>query len=165
VGCLFHSFYNLLISGHQTSALHRAILSILDMCLHFSEGFVAFAGDTTATLDVSRQSLIMKRHRSRRQRRQKRNVIGFSQFLDEDDDSSDDEDGDAEGAAEPSYSMLGSSVISSDEDFFLRVEKMSAELDGLVRFLRRGVDSLAGGSSEAAPAFGVLAFTLEDWDI
>jgi len=33
-----------------------------------------------------------------------------------------------------------------------------------VRFVRRGVESLAGGVGEAAPAFGVLAFALEDWD-
>lgn len=142
------------------------------MCLHFSEGFVTFAGDTTATLDVSRQSIIMKRHRSRRQRRQRKNVIGFSQFLRAEDDSSDDEeddDEDAEGTGhgqtplEPSYSFGAS--VTSDENFFVRVERMSSELDGLVRFLRRGVESLAGGASEAAPAFGVLAFALEDWDI
>jgi len=155
--------------------LHRAILSILDMALHFSEGFLSFGGDTTTTLDVSRQSLIMKRHRSRRRRKQKRNVIGFSQFVqDEDDDSSDPEEYGAEGierSSDPlepsSFSVLGSSVVSleEEEDFFVRVERMSSELDGLVRFLRRGIESLAGGTGEAAPAFGVLAFALEDWDI
>ena len=142
------------------------------MCLHFSEGFVAFAGDITATLDVSRQSIIMKRHRSRKQRRQRKNVIGFSQSLQAEDDSSDDEEDDeqdAEGAdhrhtpLEPSYSFGAS--VTSDENFFVLVERMSSELDGLVRFLRRGTESLAGGASEAAPAFGVLAFALEDWDI
>ena len=153
------------------------------MALHFSEGFLSFGGDTTTTLDVSRQSLIMKRHRSRRRRKQKRNVIGFSQFLQEDeDDSSDQEENENDGAEgieqqhsigdplEPSsFSVLGSSIVSLDEelevDFFVRVERMSSELDGLVRFLRRGIESLAGGTGEAAPAFGVLAFALEDWDI
>jgi gamma-tubulin complex component 5 len=137
------------------------------MCLHFSEGFVAFAGDTTTTLDVSRQSLNLKRHRSRRQRQQRRNVIGFSQFLQNDGLSSDDEedDIDVESAAEPSVSMLGNSTMETEGDFFGRVEKMSSELDGLVRFLRRGVESLAGGMSDAASAFGVLAFALEDWDV
>ncbi|KAF8914341.1 Spc98 family-domain-containing protein [Gymnopilus junonius] len=152
----------------NTSALHRAILSILDMCLHFSEGFVVFAGDTTATLDVSRQSISIKRHRSRRQRRQRRDIIGFSQFLHDDDDSSDEDGGNLEANGgdhdEPSFSMTGSS-ITGEEDFSARVERMSSELDGLVRFLRRGVESLAGGTSEAASAFGVLAFSLEDWDI
>ena len=155
------------------------------MALHFSEGFLSFGGDTTTTLDVSRQSLIMKRHRSRRKRKQKRNVIGFSQFLqDEDEDSSDQEEfGGAERGNEhsiinndddplepSSFSVLSSSTTVSlvggeDEDFYVRVERMSSELDGLVRFLRRGIESLAGGTGEAAPAFGVLAFALEDWDI
>ena len=147
-------------------------MSILDMALHFSEGFLPFGGDTTTTLDVSRQSLIMKGHRSRRRRKQKRNVIGFSQILqddDDDDDSSDQEENEGEDAKHsgepPSFSILSSSVVSIEEDFFVRVERMSSELDGLVRFLRRGVESLAGGTGEAAPAFGVLAFALEDWDI
>jgi gamma-tubulin complex component 5 len=155
----------------NTSALHRAILSVLDMCLHFSEGFIAFAGDTTATLDVSRHSIIMKRRRSRRQKQQRKNVIGFSQSFQDYDDSTeeDDDEQDAEGidhghTSEPSYSILGASV-TSDEDFSGRVERMSSELDGLVRFLRRGMENLAGGTSEAASAFGVLAFALEDWDI
>ena len=142
------------------------------MALHFSEGFLSFGGDTTTTLDVSHQSLIMKRHRSRRRRKQKRNVIGFSQFLQDEDDSSDQEENEAEGIErsgdplEPSsYSVLDSSIVSMEEDFFVRVERMSSELDGLVRFLRRGIEGLAGGTGEAAAAFGVLAFALEDWDI
>jgi gamma-tubulin complex component 5 len=151
------------------------------MALHFSEGFISFGGDTTATLDVSRQSLIMKRHRSRRRRKQKRNVIGFSQFLQDEDndggDSSSDQEENGVGRIEhsinndplepSSFSVLSSStnVSLGEEDFFVRVERMSSELDGLVRFLRRGIESLAGGTGEAAPAFGVLAFALEDWDI
>ncbi|KAF9534615.1 Spc98 family-domain-containing protein [Crepidotus variabilis] len=155
----------------NTSALHRAIIAILDMCLQFSEGFVTFAGDSTATLDLSRQSIIMKRHRSKRQRRQRRNVIGFSQFTEEleEDESSDEEDKDDLDTSvsfdELSGSGIGTSVNSADENPFVRVEKLSLELDGLVKFLRRGVESLAGGTSEAAAAFGVLAFALEDWDI
>lgn len=138
------------------------------MCLHFSEGFITFAGDTTSTLDVSRQSLNLKRHRSRRQRQQRRNVIGFSQFLQDDILSSDEEENDEidiESTMEPSISILGNSTMDSEGDFFSRVERMSSELDGLIRFLRRGVESLAGGTSDAASAFGVLAFALEDWDV
>ncbi|PPQ68598.1 hypothetical protein CVT26_003387 [Gymnopilus dilepis] len=135
------------------------------------EGFMAFAGDSTATLDVSRQSISIKRHRSRRQRRQRRNIIGFSQSLQMDEDSSDDDDEDFEPehldrAAEPSLSIsVTSTSIAGEEDFFTRMERMSSELDSLVRFIRRGVESLAGGTSDAASAFGVLAFSLEDWDI
>ncbi|KAK0467793.1 Spc98 family-domain-containing protein [Desarmillaria tabescens] len=134
-----------LLQGN-TTALHRTIISILDMSLHFSDMFVAFAGDTT-THDISRHSLITKRRRTRGQKRARRDVIGFSQFMEDDSDSSDsDEEFEAFVAPESSFSM-------------------SSELDALVRFVRRGAESLAGGTGEAAATFGVIAFTLEDWDI
>ncbi|KAF5322471.1 hypothetical protein D9619_000707 [Psilocybe cf. subviscida] len=148
----------------NASALHRVIVSILDMCLLFSEGFMTMAGDTTTILDVSRHSISMK-HRSRRLKRQQKNVIGFSQVIQEDDSSDEDEDivGDDAEREPPELSFSVSGV--DEEDFPTRVERMASELDGLVRFLRRGVESLAGGSTEAAAAFGVFAFALEDWDM
>ncbi|TFK43864.1 Spc98 family-domain-containing protein [Crucibulum laeve] len=150
----------------NTSALHRAIISILDMSLHFSEAFVAFAGETN-THDVSQLSISMKKHRSRRQRRQRRNVVGFSQPTKDADSSSDEDEDDIDPVAAPEsfFSVLAFSFVSSDENAYSQIDKMSSELDSLVRFVRRGVESLAGGSSEAAPAFGVLAFALEDWDL
>jgi len=63
-------------------------------------------------------------------------------------------------AMEPSY-LIGP---SADGDFLDRIDKMTSELEGLVRFIRRGAESLAGGTGEAVSAFGVLAFALEDWD-
>jgi gamma-tubulin complex component 5 len=111
----------------------------------------------------------MKRHRSRYQRRQNRNVIGFSQSLRESQDSSEensdlDESDESLRDIEPTFSMVASFASSAEEGFFSRVDKMSTELDGLVRFVRRGVESLSGKTGDAAPAFGVLAFALEDWD-
>ncbi|KAL0950084.1 hypothetical protein HGRIS_010085 [Hohenbuehelia grisea] len=154
----------------DTSALHGAILSILDMALHFSENFVSFAGDTSMH-DISRRSIsgTTRRHRSRRQRRQSRNVIGFELPPRETLESSDSEESDhgsenPMAAPETTFSMAGSSAMSSEDDFHGRFEKMSADLDDLVRFIRRGVESLAGGIGEAAPSFGIFAFTLEDWD-
>ncbi|CCM01742.1 uncharacterized protein FIBRA_03808 [Fibroporia radiculosa] len=150
----------------NTSAFHRAIISILDLTMHFSDCFVAFAGDTTH--DISRNSIVMmKRHRSRRVRRQKRNVIGFTQSLRETDESS-ESDRDEEfvdGARpEPSFSLATSTGSFVDESFIDRLDKMSSELDTLVRFIRHGAESLAAGGSEAASAFGIFAFALEDWD-
>ncbi|KAJ6532287.1 Spc98 family-domain-containing protein [Mycena vulgaris] len=159
----------------NTSALHRAIISILDMSLHFCEIFVTTAGDTTVTHDVSRISIVSKRHRSRRLRAQRKNVVSFSQVVQDSDESSDDDevavDGDGDGdendeghaTTDPSFSMGAS--VSSFEDGYSRVDKMSAELDGLVRFVRRGVESLAGGTGDAASSFSVLSFALEDWDL
>lgn len=94
-------------------------------------------------------------------------MIGFSQSLRDIQDSSDEDDDyddmDAADAPEPSFS-INTSASYAEEGFQTRMDKMSSELDGLVRFLRRGVESLAGGTGEAAPAYGVLAFALEDWD-
>lgn len=155
-------------------------MSILDISLHYTECFVSFAGD--ATHDISRASLLSSsrhrhrhRHRSRRLRQQRRNVIAFSDapslLHNSDDESSDDDEGlDEESLAgrsgrEPSFSFGASTTASFTEDGFLaRLDKMSGELDALVRFVRRGVESLAAGAGEAAPAFGVFAFALEDWD-
>ncbi|KAJ7094376.1 Spc98 family-domain-containing protein [Mycena epipterygia] len=156
----------------NTSALHRAIISILDMSLQFCEIFVTSAGNTTVTHDVSRQSIISKRHRSRRQRAQRKNVVSFSHALQESDESSEDDDevdldgqDDKEGfSGQTSFSMAASS-ISSVDDGYSRIDKMSSELYGLVRFVRRGVESLAGGTGHAASSFSVLSFTLEDWDL
>jgi len=141
------------------------MLSILDMCLLFGEAFTLVSGENAMTLDVSRGSISMRRHRSRRLRQQRKNVIGFSQFL-QDDDSSDDDDDDEGGADALETSMMGSqSMLSIDDDVFARLGRMSTELDGLIKFIRRGVESLSDGTTEAASTFGVLAFTLEDWDI
>ncbi|KAI0921184.1 hypothetical protein AcW2_006240 [Taiwanofungus camphoratus] len=152
----------------NTSALQRAVTSILDMTLHFSDCFVAFAGDTTH--DISRHSiLVMKRHRSRRAKRQRKNIIGFSQSLRELDDTSEsdsdlDEGLDGANGPGPSFSLAASTISLPEESVSDRLEKMSTELDTLVRFIRRGVESLAAGTSEAASAFGIFAFALEDWD-
>ncbi|KAH9948797.1 Spc98 family-domain-containing protein [Amylocystis lapponica] len=157
-------------SATHTAALQRAILAVLDMTLHFSECFVAFAGDTTH--DISRQSLVvLTHHRSRRARRQRQNVVGFAQASrdaasdsDSDADADAEPDDHAEAEAEPSFSLGASSASFAEEGFVARLDKMGTELDALVRFVRRGVESLAAGAGEAASAFGVFAFALEDWD-
>ncbi|KXN89493.1 Gamma-tubulin complex component 5 [Leucoagaricus sp. SymC.cos] len=137
----------------NTSALHRAILSILDMSLQFSEFFSSLTGDVI-THDISRHSSI-KRHRN-----------NSDEISSSDDD--DGRDGEPEILGNPAMDTETFSTMNttgSPEEIAERLNKFSSELDGLVRFIRRGVDSLAGGTSEAAPAFGVLAFALEDWDI
>lgn len=109
----------------------------------------------------------MKHHRSRRLKRQRKNVIGFSQsirHIEESSDSDSDQDPSAEPVLEPSFSLATTTISFADESFDMRLEKMSDELDVLVRFVRRGIESLTGGTGEAASAFGVFAFALEDWD-
>ncbi|KAK2465974.1 hypothetical protein APHAL10511_001615 [Amanita phalloides] len=148
----------------HTSKLHKAILSILDMCLHFSHLFVAFAGETTTTHDVSRQSISMRRHRSRRLRRQRRNIIGFTQILREQTESSSSSDDD-QNVPETSFSMTSLSISIAEIKSSEHLDKLSKELDELVRFVRRGVESLANAADNTCSTFKILAFALEDWDL
>jgi gamma-tubulin complex component 5 len=134
------------------------------MALSFSDIFVAFAGDTT-THDISRASILTKRRRTRTQRRMRRNVVRFSTNVDDDDQSSGSDSDDEKVTMEPQSSFsVAQSSMSVGEDGVGHLDKMASELDALVKFVRRGAESLAGGTSEAASTFGVIAFTLEDWD-
>ncbi|KAF7302253.1 hypothetical protein MIND_00792300 [Mycena indigotica] len=156
--------HRLCLLGAQTAALHRAIISILDIALHFCNIFTSTTGNTTVTLDVSRHSLVSRRHHSRRQRARRKNVVSFSRqdgdlSSDESDQSEEDIDLEDEGQAATSFS------VDELETGFGQVDKLSSELDGLVRFVRRGVESLASGGGDASASFSVLAFALEDWDL
>lgn len=117
------------------------------------------------TPDVSQNSISRRRHRSRRQRRQRKNIIGFFEATnanhDDSSSSEDDEQFDEMQAPLQSFSLAAHSV----DDGLSQVDKMATELDGLVRFVRRGAESLAGKAGEAEPIFGILAFALEDWDL
>jgi len=141
------------------------------MSLQFSEFFGLFIGDV-ATHDISRHSLIGKRHRNKKRGRKRRNIIGFSQPLIEDELSSsdydDDDTGEPDMLKDPAIQTETFSTMNatgSPEEIAERLDKFSSELDDLIKFIRRGVESLAGGTSETASTFGVLAFALEDWDI
>ena len=149
----------------NTSNLRKAIVSTLDMCLHFANFFVAFAGETTTTHNVSKS---MKRHRSRRLKRLRRNTIGFTQVRKHADSSSSSDDGDEleldERGRVPEASF-STSISISDINPVEHLDKLSKELDELVRFVRRGVEGLANAADNAASTFGILAFALEDWDL
>jgi gamma-tubulin complex component 5 len=138
------------------------------MALYFSDCFVTFAGAGN-THDISRQSITpIKTHRSRRLKRQRKNVIGFSsiQPLPSVDSSDTDTDTDEELAPnpiEPEYSLASNNSFE-EESLNIRLDKMSSELDALVRFVRRGIEGLAESTSGTASVFNVFSFALEDWD-
>lgn len=89
--------------------------------------------------------------------------MGFTSMPDEEDSEESSESG---GDEEPqtSFSMTQTASDLSMGDGLGRLDTMSLELDALVKFVRRGAESLAGGTSDAAATFGVIAFALEDWD-
>ncbi|KAF5393078.1 hypothetical protein D9757_001260 [Collybiopsis confluens] len=155
----------------KTNALYRAILSVLDMSLNFGDLFSAFAGDVTIH-DISSRSLVLKNHRSRRQRRRRKNVISLSPAANAypETDSSSESEVDYH-LADMDYSSVSlnasssSTFMESGGDSAARINKMSTDLAGLIRFVRRGIETLAGGVGDASATFGVLAFSLEDWDL
>src|SRR5689334_3838083 len=109
------------------------------MTLEFTDMFVSIAGDTTRDHN---KSLMLSTRKRRRQTR--RNVVGFSSPEIQESDSESDTGLDeelAEHLTEPSVS-----VSYAHEDWSTRLDKMSSNLDSLVKFVRRGMESLAGGS-------------------
>ena len=83
----------------------------------------------------------------------------------ESSDSEQGEDDGDEGYGMEPPSFIGDTTISfAEEDVFTRADKMSKELDGLIRFIRRGVENLGSKGGPESSTFGVLSFALEDWD-
>jgi gamma-tubulin complex component 5 len=168
----------------ETSHLHRAILAILEMSLTFNDMFIAFTGttgtrgETVTEMTTPKQTFKRRHHRSRRQRRQRKNIIGFS-FTEDGEDprqdqaesSSSSEDEDEypervlEGASFSFATSVDASVMLVEGGFPAQIDAMSKELERLVRYIRKKTEALAGGRSDAASAFGILAFALEDWDL
>lgn len=145
------------------------MLAILESSLTFSDSFTAFVGDTT--LNVSRASHShSRRHRSRRLRLESRNLVSFSDVprMKEDSDSTDSDIDDSvipeEPPADSTLPSFGTPSFLSDGDFVAQNDKLSKELDSLVRFIRRGVEKAALSTSRVE-AFDILAFALQDWDL
>jgi gamma-tubulin complex component 5 len=147
----------------QTQNINSSILVVLNHAVAFGVLFSSLASD--ATLDLSRASLgTAARHRSRRARRERRNVVSFSQEAEEWSSSSDD--GDEEEMAQSLASLRTKDADEEDRDEGIagRMDKIAVELDAHVRLIRRGVETLAMGSDDDAGVFGVLSFLLQDWD-
>lgn len=164
------------VRTHQAASTYRSIVSILDISLYFTECFAALKGELPQdSVSRSRDTSVsrFRRYKSKRLRRLHRNTIEFSRKEDneergfdlgkESSDSEQDDDGEGYDAEPPSF--VGDATISfAEEDAFTRVEKMSRELDGLIRFIRRSVEDLGSKGGQESATFGVLSFALEDWD-
>lgn len=168
--------------------LHRAIVAVLDLALRFTRCLTQFVG-ADMTYDASRLSILGastgKRRKSRNSRVSRKNVIGFleSMHFDETESSSSGDDLPAVEIDEerPSHdrpslghqntlSYLSFTVPIHEEDheggtFFTQLDKLSTDLDNMVKFIRKSVESLSVGTSESAATFGILSFMLEDWDL
>ncbi|KDN35699.1 hypothetical protein RSAG8_11378, partial [Rhizoctonia solani AG-8 WAC10335] len=171
---------------NKDATIHKTILSILDMCVHFGDLFTTVVADNT--LDISRpiiakgrrskrdRSRLNKGRRSKRDRSRRQNLVSFvpppesdsepttSELSDSEDDSVDDND--QEGITELGTTMIDPTFLGpEDEDSAARVERLSKGLDTLIRTLRKRVELAAGEGGPSASAFGMLDFALEDWDL
>lgn len=166
----------------KTAAVHRTLLSILDLALQFVSCFSAYLEERTSNgpekplaADISHKK---RRHHQKRARRNQRNTIGFADDVvpsDVDSSSSDDEEIKEEDLEQDqtlpeitqnrSRPSLTSSISFAEESFTVKIDRVSDELDGLVRYVRKAVDVLAGGSNETSAVFGVFSFMLEEWDM
>lgn len=120
-------------------------------------------------MDISHHSFVSTRRKHPRQHfNRKSDLTGLTDALPESSsDTGSDEDKD--DIDEEEYdnvlpSANGSYSLSDDTDTFsVRLSRINNELNGLVRFVSRGVDSLIAGMGESSSVFGALAFSLEDW--
>ncbi|CAE6519065.1 unnamed protein product [Rhizoctonia solani] len=159
---------------NKDATIHKTIISILDMCVHFGDLFTTVVADNT--LDISRP-IIAKGRRSKRDRSRRQNLVSFvpppesdsepttsTELSDSEDDSVDDND--QEGITELGTTMIDPTFLGpEDEDSAARVERLSKGLDTLIRTLRKRVELAAGEGGPSASAFGMLDFALEDWDL
>ncbi|CCA70717.1 hypothetical protein PIIN_04651 [Serendipita indica DSM 11827] len=158
----------------KTAALHRTVLSILDLALYFGECLSTYMNERDNNSERQKDSTLARKRRRRHQRRARhaaRNVIGFSDTHQTESTSSSSEGdvGELEEGNGDSMVMgppaLANSTSFAEESFVVKVDRMSEELDGLVRYVRKAVDVLAGTTTPIASIFGILSFMLEEWDL
>lgn len=162
-------------------------MAVLDLALRFTRCLTEFIG-AEVTYDVSRLSILGtsagRRRKSRRSRAARKNVIGFLESMRFDETESSSSEGDLPAVeideeetiphGRPSLvhqttSYLSFTVPIHEEDeggtFSMQLDKLSTDLDSMVKFIRKSIESLSVGTSEAAATFGVLSFMLGDWDL
>ena len=171
----------------QTTSVRKAILSVLDLCLHFTDVYRAYSGGA-GTVDVSRRAIRFtnnqrsrRRRLNRQQQLRRKNLIGFTSDAlpassDEEEEaevleSSPEDDEGTSAHAHAAVSMddvtlqTTMSISFADIDFSERIDKIGSELDALVRYLSKHTEGLASSGAEEAGTFAGLAFALDDWDL
>ncbi|KAH9049683.1 Spc98 family-domain-containing protein [Lactarius hengduanensis] len=149
--CLLHS---------DMSTLRQAILSILDIALRFHDALTTHAGQA----EQASPRIGPKLHRGRRVQQERSAATSLRETVVQTSDSESDLEDEDDGLRFGPRSYRMPSASRDVRDLSGNIAEMQDELDGLVRFVRREVEGLAGGTSAAASTFSVLAFTLEDWD-
>jgi gamma-tubulin complex component 5 len=157
--------------------VHRSILTILDLALSFSRVYSSHAGvDSDANPSdkpaLKSDSARRKRLRKRHARLNRQNTIGFSDQKEDVTESSSSEDEiideedlkgrEDDGVERPS---LATSMSFAEDSFVVKLDRMSEELEGQIRYVKKAVDVLGGGSGDVAATFGIFSFILEEWHL
>lgn len=114
-----------------------------------------------------------RRKRKRKRGLHAKNRIGFTGDGDSSSDASssfDDEILNEEhlaigGDQEVERPSLTAAVSFTEDSFVVKVDRLSEELEGQVRYVKKAMDVLGGGSSETASTFGIFSFMLEEWSV
>ncbi|KAG8747089.1 hypothetical protein FRC10_002505 [Ceratobasidium sp. 414] len=154
----------------KDTAVHKTVLSILDMCIQFGDLFASVVADTT--LDLSHPP-VARGTRRRRDLANRNNLVTFVPPPEADTMSTtSDELVSGPGVndeVDEEETELGTTTTEptflATDDWAERVERMSKGLDELVRSLRRAAETFTGSAGRSAGAFGMLEFALEDWDL
>lgn len=154
--------------------MHRSILSILDLALSFSRVYSSHAGvDADANQSdkpaPKSDSARRKRLRKRRARLNRQNRIGFSDQKEDITESSSSDDGFIDEEAlkggeddEVEKPSLATSMSFAEDSFVVKLDRMSEELESQIRYVKKAVDVLGGGSSDVAATFSIFSFILEE---
>ncbi|KAH9060930.1 Spc98 family-domain-containing protein [Lactarius vividus] len=149
--CLLHS---------DMSTLRQAILSILDIAMRFHDALTTHASQA----EQASPRIGPRLHRGRRVQQERSAATSLRETVVQTSDSESDFEDEDDGLRFGPRSYRMPSASRDVRDLSSNIAEMQDELDGLVKFVRREVEGLAGGTSAAASTFSVLAFTLEDWD-
>jgi gamma-tubulin complex component 5 len=138
------------------------------MTLRFRDALTADVGEAPKAAQLSTTRIEPRFHHGRREQGRRKGSIGFARAprgaaLASDSESDLDEEEALRHGPFGSHYHNVPPVSRDGQQLFGDIYEMQDELGKLVRFVRREVEGLAGGTSGTASTFSVLAFALEDW--
>ncbi|KAF9509606.1 hypothetical protein BS47DRAFT_1396744 [Hydnum rufescens UP504] len=156
--------------GPNTTSPRKAVLSVLDLCLHFTAVYKAYSGGS-GTVDVTHRAIrftgsrrSLRRGRlNRQQRLRRKNLIGFTSDALPASSDEEEEDDEHEGEILES-SPEGDEATSTHEA--VSMGDMTLQSTISLSFADMDFGSvLASDGTEEAATFARLAFSLDDWDL
>jgi gamma-tubulin complex component 5 len=139
------------------------------MALRFRDALAADVGEAPKIAQSSTTRAESRFHHSRREQGRRKVSAGFARssrgaaLVSDSESDLEEEEALRHGLFGSHYHNVPPVSRDGGRQLFGDIYEMQGELDKLVRFVRREVEGLAGGTSGTASTFSVLAFALEDW--